>query len=102
LATQKNSDEERRKVAEKWSKVLNVEIKPEQINCDGCLSGKLFFYCSSCDKRKCCLEKHIDNCSYCEDYPCDKLESVFKAVPQAKVTLDEMRRKACKEVKQDS
>ena len=46
LATQSNNDEERKKVAEKWSKVLNVEMKPEQINCDGCLSeGRLFFYC---------------------------------------------------------
>lgn len=51
LATQENSDEERRKVAEKWSKVLNTEIKSEQINCDGCTSnGRLFFYCQ---KRSC-------------------------------------------------
>jgi hypothetical protein len=93
LTTQKNSDEERRKVAEKWSKALNTEIKPEQINCDGCISdGRLFFYCQSCEKRKCCMEKHLENCAYCVDYPCNKLDGVFKDAPYAKTTLDEIRR----------
>ena len=92
LATQRDSDEERRKVAEDWSKVLSVDIKPEQINCDGCLSeGRLFFYCQSCEKRRCCIEKNLENCAYCDDYPCSKLDNVFKAVPNAKATLDEIR-----------
>jgi hypothetical protein len=94
LAKQRNSDEERKKVAEKWSKVLRIEIKPEQINCDGCLSeGRLFFYCANCNKRRCCMEKHIENCAYCEDYPCSKLSNLFKSAPHAKATLDEIRSK---------
>jgi len=94
LATQKNSDEIRRKVAEKWSEVLKIEIKPEQINCDGCTSdGRLFFYCQICDKRRRCMEKHIENCAYCKDYPCRKLDDVFKVAPYAKATLDDVRRR---------
>ena len=92
MATQSDDDEGRKKVAEKWSETLGIEIKPEQINCDGCLSdGRLFFYCQSCDKRKCCMEKNIENCAYCADYPCKKLDNVFRAVPQAKDTLDRIR-----------
>lgn len=92
VATQNDDDEERKKVAEKWSGVLETEIGLEQVNCDGCLSGgRLFFYCRSCDIRKCCTEKNIENCAYCVDYPCKKLDNVFQAVPQARMTLDQIR-----------
>ncbi len=37
LATQKDDHNERMKVAELWSKEFKAEIKPEDINCDGCL-----------------------------------------------------------------
>ena len=36
LATQADDDEQRRAVAENWSKTYDADIKPEQINCDGC------------------------------------------------------------------
>ena len=46
LATQKDDDAERKRIAEAWSKQYNADIKPEDINCDGCMSGgkRLFFY----------------------------------------------------------
>ncbi|MFW9988025.1 MAG: DUF3795 domain-containing protein [Candidatus Odinarchaeota archaeon] len=28
--------------------------------------------------RECCLEKKIDNCGICEDYPCNKIERAFE------------------------
>ncbi len=37
LATQKDDDNKRKKVAEMWSKQFKSEIKPVDINCDGCL-----------------------------------------------------------------
>lgn len=83
-----------KKVAEKWSKVPNVKMKPEQINCDGCLSeGRLFLYCQTCEKRRCCMEKCLENCAYCENYPCSELDGVFRNAPYAKTTLDEIRSK---------
>ena len=36
IATQKNDDERREKVAQKWSSA-DEPRKPEDINCDGCL-----------------------------------------------------------------
>ncbi len=61
LATQKDDDNERRKVAEMWSKKKKRQIKPEDIDCDGCLSesGRLFAYCRVCEKRKCGLERGV-------------------------------------------
>jgi len=46
LATQEDDDQKRVKVAQEWSKLFKVEIKPEDIHCEGCLSdgGRLFNY----------------------------------------------------------
>jgi len=38
IATQKNDNTMRRQVADEWSKAFGYEIKPEEINCDGCLN----------------------------------------------------------------
>ena len=43
LATKQDDDNERGKIAESWSKQYNADIKPEDINCEGCLSeGRKF------------------------------------------------------------
>ena len=92
IATQKDDDEERRKVAEAWSKEFSAEIKPESINCDGCLAttGRLIDYCASCEIRKCAQERTVENCAHCGDYACDRLDKWFRDVPSAKKVLDEI------------
>lgn len=94
IATQKDDDEERKKVAEKWSKDHDVALKPEEINCDGCLidGDRVFNYCKVCEIRKCGKEKKVKNCAYCEDYACDKLTKFFEMAPEAKTTLDGLRK----------
>jgi len=93
-ATQKDDDNKRKKVAEMWSKQFNAEFKPEDINCDGCLSesGRLFNYCMICGIRKCGREKGVKNCAYCDDYACETLNKFIGNVPEAKTTLEEIRR----------
>ena len=94
IATQKNDDEARRQVAEMWSKEFNAEIKPEDINCYGCLAegGDLFGHCKVCEIRKCAKDKHMVNCGFCEDYPCETLDFILNNVPDAKKTLDEINK----------
>jgi hypothetical protein len=94
IATQKNDDDERKRVAEMWSKEFKTSLKSEDINCDGCLvdSEELFGYCKVCEIRKCGKEKKVKNCAYCEDYACDKLTKFFDMAPQAKTTLDGLRK----------
>jgi hypothetical protein len=90
LATQRDDDEERRRVAETWSRQHNADIKAEDINCEGCLPGhtKYFHYCLECDIRACGVAREVDNCAYCDDYSCEKLERFLGLVPAAKTKLD--------------
>ena len=94
LATQANDDAKRKEVAELWSRLYGVPRKPQDMNCDGCLAegGRLFGHCRTCEIRKCAREKKLANCAYCADYACKKLDPVFKSIPTAKKTLDEIRK----------
>jgi len=89
LATIADSDEQRRKVAEKWTVEFKTEVKPESVNCLGCNSeGPLFSHCSQCEIRKCAEEKNVPNCAHCNEFACSRLDNIFAAVPGAKDTLD--------------
>ena len=94
LATRKNDDAERQRVAEIFTKQYGKEYKAEDINCDGCLSdgSRIFSYCSVCEIRKCGKERSVANCGSCADYPCERLSKLFAEYGKAKETLDEIRR----------
>jgi hypothetical protein len=92
-ATRDDDDELREATAKQWSKVYGSTIKPEDVNCLGCLTtkGKVFGYCLVCEIRKCGMGKGVKNCAYCADYACDKLLKFFEMAPQAKKNLEEIR-----------
>ena len=93
IATQKNDDALRVKVAAEWAKSYNAPIKPEHINCTGCRSaGVKTYYCDQlCEIRKCASMKSISTCAECSDYPCSVLNQMLTMAPQAKATLDGLR-----------
>ena len=90
LATQNDDDVAREKTAAFYSDKFGFNLKPEEINCDGCLSkgGKLIGYCQSCAIRKCCLKKGLDNCAACEEQPCEKLMKFHEFSPDAKASFE--------------
>jgi hypothetical protein len=92
VATRENDDQKRAEVARQWSRMFKADIKPENINCKGCLSREepLFSHCKICEIRSCGMGKGIANCGACADYPCPKLDFIFKGVPAAKERLDEI------------
>ena len=92
IATQNNDDTQRIRIAESWSKQWNADIKPEDINCDGCAveSDSHFNYCNICEIRTCGIARDVINCAYCVNYPCDKLDVVFKMLPKAQKTLGDI------------
>ena len=92
IATQKNDDVKRKETARKWSKLYQAEIKPAQINCNGCKSdGVRFSYCAVCDIRQCCLAKGVTNCAVCGEYICEKLSAFIKLAPEAGTALENIR-----------
>ncbi len=95
IATKNDDDKKRKEVAELWYKEFKVDIKLEEINCSGCLSDSepLFKHCKVCEVRKCGKEKAVENCAYCDQYACEKLEKVFKMAPETKKRLDQIKSK---------
>ena len=90
LATQNDDDVAREKTAAFYSEKFGFNLKPEDINCDGCLSdgGKLIAYCQTCEIRKCCSEKGLNNCAVCDEQPCEKLIKFYEFSPDAKASFD--------------
>ncbi|UCF79870.1 MAG: DUF3795 domain-containing protein [Candidatus Eiseniibacteriota bacterium] len=94
LATQKNDDKERARVAEMWNKEFKANLKAEDINCTGCQStgDNVFSHTKVCEIRKCGREQAVVTCGHCGDYGCDKITEFFKMAPDAKMTLDNIRK----------
>jgi len=93
IATKNDDNAKRKETAELWSKQFGQEIKPEDINCVGCLTTPVInYYCTVCEIRKCGRGRKVVNCAYCADYACEKLEKWFKMEPMSKTSLDEIRK----------
>jgi hypothetical protein len=94
IATKNNDDAKRKETAREWSKQFGHEMKPEDINCEGCTpdTGKKIGYSHVCEIRNCGREKKVVNCAYCTDYICDKLDKFFQMAPMAKGNLDAIKK----------
>ena len=94
IATKADDNKKRGQVAQMWAEKYNVNIKPENINCDGCISdsNRHIGHCNVCEIRKCGKSWSILNCAHCDQYPCEKLMAFLKVVPDAKTRLDEVKK----------
>jgi len=94
IATQTDNYELLVKTAREWSIEFERPCKPEDILCDGCKSNsqRVCKYVNQCQIRRCCRNKKLDNCAFCEQYPCSDLKEFFFHLPDAKYLLDEINR----------
>jgi len=94
IAAKNNDEEQKIKLAQEWSSP-DYQIEPEEINCTGCRADAkvVFKFCRECEIRRCGMEKAYDNCAYCDEYPCSKLEPAFKNSPKSREILDEIKEK---------
>lgn len=95
LATKNDDDEARAKTAAMYAEKYGFDIKPEEINCDGCHSegGRLIGYCRTCNIRKCGQEKGIQHCGFCDEQPCEKLINFHLFSPEAKASFEAVVKK---------
>ena len=94
IATARNDDALRAKVAGEWSKAYHAPITAEHINCTGCRSAgvKTLFCETMCEVRKCASGRKLETCAQCGEFPCARLADIFKMAPQAEQTLRSMRK----------
>lgn len=64
---------------------------PDKINCLGCLSNSVYWYCRVCAIKSCVTEKKYSGCHQCDSFPCDKIDNfpvpegkknILRAIPQ--------------------
>ncbi len=61
-----------------WAKYYQLQVPPQQMQCHGCAGGKvagLRFPDPACEIRRCVVERHLDSCARCDEYPCETLQA---------------------------
>jgi hypothetical protein len=98
LASREENEEKKRRmrveIALKCNDLYQSQYGPEDVtDCDGCKaeSGRLFSGCRKCEIRACAVNRKIENCGRCGDYPCDPLKKMFRTDPETKTRLDGLR-----------
>ena len=90
LATVRNDEALRVKVAEQWSELNGVEITPDMIRCEGCrLDGLKTPYCDSlCPVRQCAMERKAETCGSCAEVKtCEKAGAILGNNEEARRNL---------------
>lgn len=91
-ATQANDLERKTEMAKRWTEGLDVEFKPEDIDCIGCKSAKISGWCTKiCRIRPCAEAKCVQTCAHCDDYPCTQLKHFLSNEPKAARNLEGIR-----------
>lgn len=64
--------DEREALSNTWKKYYDLDIPANQIYCDGCRCSKenVKRIDMNCPVRKCVIEKYVDHCGECIDFPC--------------------------------
>lgn len=73
----------RKKAASWWAKYFKLNVQPDAMRCNGCLTknrGGYEFPAKKCVTRQCVIDRGLDNCSQCVEYPCGWKEKRMKGV----------------------
>jgi hypothetical protein len=91
-ATLAGDEEALAKQAAEWSSD-EYPLEADDLLCDGCIyeDKRTAKFCLDCDVRQCALERGVENCAHCDDFPCEKLEKPWALCVDAKTTLEEIR-----------
>jgi hypothetical protein len=95
IATQANDRAALERVAAQWREEYNApDLTVESVICDGCpgSGGRKCGHWFECEIRACAMALNLANCAHCADYACERLEGFFGFVPEARATLEGIRR----------
>lgn len=78
LAYKENVEKEDQRdiLSDGWFEIYGFRIEPQNIVCEGCVSSENpILIDTKCPVRPCVISKSISNCSACDDYICEDLDS---------------------------
>ena len=72
----KHEPDTMREILEWFAKERGVELKPEQVDCQGCLGDRSAHWSPDCDILACSVDRRgLKSCSECGEFPCARLET---------------------------
>jgi len=76
-AARSDDPEVRQRLVDGWRKYFgHTMYTVDNVRCDGCLhNGRLAD--KNCGVRPCVIERGLDNCAYCEEFPCELLKRLW-------------------------
>ena len=93
IATQAGDRMIMAEVAAKWSAQFQVDVKAEDVVCDGCrMDGRRSAHCGhGCEIRRCCLDRGFATCVECAEFPCENEAFVLDHAPGVRENLEKMK-----------
>lgn len=80
-ATAWDDDELRQAYVHKVFEQFRIEVEPAKVECYGCRDERpKSGYCAWCEVRGCAIERGLENCAHCDEFPCAKLDKVHAAM----------------------
>jgi len=76
----KKDEQNRKKFRDGLEKYYGDKLTLEECYCDGCLTDDSegpVRITKDCDVRPCVIARNIENCAYCDQYPCQRVEKKF-------------------------
>jgi len=68
---------------QKFAKAYGVSS--DDLACRGCRSETVFVYCQICEIKTCTMERQIEGCHQCREFPCGKVDAF--PVPEGKMNI---------------
>ena len=92
-ATRTSDLEEKKRIAKHWSDQSENKFVAEDVDCLGCKSEVISGFCRKlCAVRPCAIERKVETCAHCDDYPCDKLREYLATDAVAAENLEKIRK----------
>lgn len=71
---------------------MNIEVKPENVRCEGCREPREKIWSPDCWILECCVDKKgLSYCYECDEFPCGKLVDWSKTNPAYTVALERLK-----------
>ncbi|MFZ5645635.1 MAG: DUF3795 domain-containing protein [Bacillota bacterium] len=79
-------------IKDKFASFMSDEIGFE-LRCHGCKTDTVFENCANCKSRSCAINKKVERCIDCSDFPCDivnsdELKNILDKLPHLKTILN--------------